>query len=218
MSEDWIPKCDLINKYDALKKDYDWLSDRCYNRTIVDKKDLNTEEDYIREINLLEERLHTAKQIYRENRTRFKNEIEYYKKLYEHERNEKFKAQRHEFPSEGLIYFSDSIRNYFIQGLEVIKEKFLLETMPESIRYETGVFGEYIEEYNWIDRCIGLKERPYFESKAEWGSIIEKMIKALKYQSKYQFNDIPDSNKRIVDKTIKEGIDLFIKYSDHLWF
>lgn len=218
MNDDWIPKCDLIKEHARLKLDYNWLHDECYNTSIIDKKELNSKEDLIREINILHDRLHFAKQSHREHSQRLKNEITYYKNLYEFERNEKFKAQRHEFPKEGVIYFSDSIRNYFIQGLELIKKKFLYETMPEKIKYETDEYGEFIEAYNVEDKVMGLKQRPIEESKAEWGSIIGKMIKALKYQSKYQFDDVPNSKYKIVDKQIKEGIDLFIKYSEYLWF
>ena len=216
--DNWIPKCDIKERYEDLLQAYNDFVDMCYNDDVITEKNLHTKDDYLRAINILKDRLHIAKQSHRETITRLKNEVKYYQHLYELERDEKFKAQRHEYPSEGLIYFSDSIRNYFIQGLEVIKNKFLYETMPDKIKYETDEHGEYVEAYNENYNCMWWKERPEEESKAEWGKLIEKMIKALKYKSKYSFDPPPEHLKDKIDKETKEGIDLFIKYSDSLWY
>ena len=217
MRDEWIPKCDWATRYNELESNYNWLFEQCYNEDIVNKKNLIRKEDYIREINILEDRLHTAKQSHRELSLKLKDEIEYYRNLYNKEREEKFKAQRHEFPEEGLIYFSDSIRNYFIQGLQLIKQKFLYETMPDTIKYETNEYGKFIEEYNPEDKFFGLKERPAEEAKAEWGSLIEKMIKSLKISKKYDCDEMLGIQGDKIDKIRTEGLQLFIKYADWLW-
>ena len=214
-ADNWIPKSELKEKYEQLKRNYQVLVDR----HIVDIKDLHTEDQYINEINKLHTRLYASKKSHRDSRTKLLNDIEYYRELYKSEKEEKFKAQRHEFPSDGLVYFNESIRNYFIQGLEMIKQKFLYETMPDSIKYETDEYGEFIREFNIKSNCYEWKERPIEESKKEWGTIINKMIKALKYKSKPIWDgSVSDKQMNVINEKIKEGIDLFIKYSDCLWF
>jgi hypothetical protein len=98
--------------------------------------------------------------------------------------------------------------------------KCLEKTCPDEIKYKTDKNGDFIkiieslgnDTYIWT----GFEEKPKEEYLKEWGTILNKMIKALELKEKYSEKDY-DLTKQQKD-IIAEGMELLIKYQDSFFY
>ena len=215
----------ILQENDELKKDLERFKENKFNW--YERENLLPLPDDMpveKKIKNLTWRLWQAKKANKQLKQSSDATIEKLNKELQDLRDKQIKATKFEYDEtsyDGLIYFSNNIRTYLLSGLKHMKScvRCLEHTCPAEIRYKKDENGKFIkkveslgsETYIWT----GYEENPDYIK--DWGTILNKMIKALELKEKY-FESckavIPESD----EKKIAEGMELLIKYQNEFMY